>query len=529
MNRQELFKRLKGHEWTDVEFKEAQHDVPKSAYETVSAFANTHGGWLVFGVRQTDAGFEISGVGNVDKVQGDFLSALHADNKVSHDIAVTPRLIRVVDRTVLIFRIAENQRTRKPVYLDGDIRRTFLRKGGGDYKAQMQDIERMLRDATSDRWDSQPFEKVPLKDAFHPGSLKWYRDRFHQVNAGFDPKQSDRDFLYHWGFLLKDGKRYVPTRAAVMLFGSSLAVHQLIPRPTLDVQFLGYGTGETMPETRWIDRIVCEDNIIQAWEQLVTKYRFFMPKPFRDIDPVTLGRRDDPPGFRVFREAAINLLIHQDYGDHSRKAVIKFYRDGIEFWNPGDVFGDDTRLWEPGEKEVRNPAIAMAMRRVAMCEQAGTGLRMMRGAWQDLGHPSPTYKNDRAHKAFELFIPGLDKEVDMASDLVKAMFGKDGKTPVSATGVEAGVQSGAQSGAQSGGQSQMAMAVLRALESGAAGKASIAASLGKTGRTRYLNDLMKRLLNDNLVEYTMPNKPNSRLQRYRLTEQGIACLKASKV
>jgi len=73
------------------------------------------------------------------------------------------------------------------------------------------------------------------------------------------------------------------------------------------------------------------------------------------------------------------------------------------------------------------------------------------------------------------------------------------------------------------------MAVLRALESGAAGKASIAASLGKTGRTRYLNDLMKRLLNDNLVEYTMPNKPNSRLQRYRLTEQGIACLKASKV
>jgi hypothetical protein len=34
-----------------------------------------------------------------------------------------------------------------------------------------------------------------------------------------------------------------------------------------------------------------------------------MPKPFRDIDPVTLERRDTPPGFRVFREAAINLLI----------------------------------------------------------------------------------------------------------------------------------------------------------------------------------------------------------------------------
>jgi len=69
------------------------------------------------------------------------------------------------------------------------------------------------------------------------------------------------------------------------------------------------------------------------------------------------------------------------------------------------VFGDDSRLFEPGEKEVRNPAIAMAMRRIAMCEQAGIGMRMMREEWQKLGHPAPTYKNDRAWKAFDLFIP----------------------------------------------------------------------------------------------------------------------------
>ncbi len=90
-----------------------------------------------------------------------------------------------------------------------------------------------------------------------------------------------------------------------------------------------------------------------------------MPKPFREIDPVTLARRDAPAGIRVFREAAINLLIHQDYGDHSRKAVIKFFSDGVQFWNPGDVFGDDSRLWEPGEKEVRNPSIVTAWRRTS--------------------------------------------------------------------------------------------------------------------------------------------------------------------
>ena len=61
------------------------------------------------------------------------------------------------------------------MYLDGDIRRTFLRKGSGDYKAQMQDIERMLRDATADRWDSQPFERVDIEDAFNPMTWEWGR------------------------------------------------------------------------------------------------------------------------------------------------------------------------------------------------------------------------------------------------------------------------------------------------------------------------------------------------------------------
>ncbi|GHT36631.1 hypothetical protein FACS189427_08620 [Planctomycetales bacterium] len=87
-------------------------------------------------------------------------------------------------------------------------------------------------------------------------------------------------------------------------------------------------------KTRWLDRFVCEENIIQAWEQLLAKFLFFTPKPFRDIDPVTLARRDAPANFRVFREAAVNLLIHQDYGDHSRKAVIKLFRD---------VYSDVTR------------------------------------------------------------------------------------------------------------------------------------------------------------------------------------------
>jgi len=50
MTKDELLARLQSIEWSDIEFKEAAKDAPKNALSTVSAFANTAGGHLVFGV-----------------------------------------------------------------------------------------------------------------------------------------------------------------------------------------------------------------------------------------------------------------------------------------------------------------------------------------------------------------------------------------------------------------------------------------------------------------------------------------------
>jgi ATP-dependent DNA helicase RecG len=151
---------LRSGEWTGAEFKAAKSALPKSVFETASAFANTRGGWLVLGVTQDGERFEVSGIDEPDKVQNDFLSVLHAGQKFSHDVVVAEHRYEHDGKVVLAFYVAENPRTRKPVYLGGDIRRTFLRKGVGDYRAQPHEIERMLRDASADRWDGEPFTRV---------------------------------------------------------------------------------------------------------------------------------------------------------------------------------------------------------------------------------------------------------------------------------------------------------------------------------------------------------------------------------
>jgi len=56
MEREELLALLRGNEWDEFEAKEATNGVSKSSYTTVSAFANTKGGWLLFGVAEEKTG-----------------------------------------------------------------------------------------------------------------------------------------------------------------------------------------------------------------------------------------------------------------------------------------------------------------------------------------------------------------------------------------------------------------------------------------------------------------------------------------
>lgn len=50
MNMQELKQLIYKGEKADVECKKAENNVPKSAYESYSAFANTKGGYIILGV-----------------------------------------------------------------------------------------------------------------------------------------------------------------------------------------------------------------------------------------------------------------------------------------------------------------------------------------------------------------------------------------------------------------------------------------------------------------------------------------------
>ena len=404
MNLDELQERLKGFEWNDVEFKAAQTNVPKNAYETVSAFSNTAGGWLVFGVDEKDGGqFEIVGVIAVDKVQNEFLTTLRTREKFNRIIETTESHLSHEDKTLLIFYIPEVHRREKPVYLNGDIRKTYIRSGGGDMHCSEVEINRFLREASDERYDSGTVVLDPAT-CFEADSLRWYRSLFNARNPGRDPSIPDLEFLQDWGLVLDQEGRLLPTRASILLFGTQRALAQLLPRPVVDCQYIQARFQDELPEERWADRLVVENNLMQAWRSLVDFYTRHAEHPFQ-IDPATLQRQDLPPDYLVFREAAINLLIHQDYAEAGRTGLIRFFRDQTIFANPGDAFIPSDELLDPGDKELRNPKIANAFRRIGLSEAAGTGVTSIFRSWRQMGLVPPIINNDRSKKIFELTLP----------------------------------------------------------------------------------------------------------------------------
>jgi len=215
MNRQELFSKIHDIEWDDFEAKSARTDVPKNFWETVCSFANTGGGWILLGVAQHGKQFEIEGVDNPEKEEQDVINTLRGGEKFSTFLAFRAELHKIDGKHVLAFYIESSPN--KPVYFNGTLNNTFVRKGSSDQRATDSEIAAMLHDASFGWKSEETIKGTSFKD-INPASLASYRQQIRAFDESFLYNgEKDREFcektgimengLLTYGGLLMLGKR----------------------------------------------------------------------------------------------------------------------------------------------------------------------------------------------------------------------------------------------------------------------------------------------------------------------------------
>lgn len=225
-------------ESTSVEIKKCSDSLPRSVWETYSAFANTRGGVILLGItehkdRPLESRFEITGVSDPDKIETDFFNMLNNRQKVSRNILFDSdfRPVEIEGKTVIYISVPEADYHKKPIYInDNIVDGSYKRSHEGDRRLDKEGLAMMLRDSTDDI-DSQILEHYGLED-IDEETLRGYRQVFDTANPGHAYTNLDnKEFLYRMGGYDYDRHREIEglTIAGLMMFGKGTPIEKRSP------------------------------------------------------------------------------------------------------------------------------------------------------------------------------------------------------------------------------------------------------------------------------------------------------------
>lgn len=347
----------------NVEFKECGKTFPKEFWPTYSAFANTHGGWIILGIkehhdRQLPDKFEIVGIEDINKIREEFGSQLDNPEKVSRNLLTDDNVysLDVDGKQILIVNVPEADYRQKPIYLHKNkVSHSYKRTFEGDAHLTDDDLALMLRDAYTGDNDIKIMEHYDMRH-IDQDTLRKYRNAFNIRNTGHTFSDlDDKDFLIQMGGYMIDestGKEGM-TMAGILMFGKGLVVRNLFPNLRMDYLDL-----TNIPEgspVKWNERLTYdgrwENNLYNFITYVMNKITFGIPTPGIVSNTV---RDDDSNINRALRESVTNAVIHSDFKIDGILRIEK-RADAIELRNPGILKLSREKIYLGKHSRARNP------------------------------------------------------------------------------------------------------------------------------------------------------------------------------
>lgn len=371
-----------------IEAKKAIGGLPRSIWETYSAFANTLGGIILLGVEEwPDKTLHTVDLPDPDRLIKEFWDIVNNPNKTSVNLLSSKDVfVQEVDGNhIVVINVPRAERSYRPVYLDGNPLSTYRRNGEGDYKCTKEEYQAMVRDASVKTQDMLVLNEMDMS-VFNKESVRSYRQRMRLSRPGHVWEAlEDEDFLMKLGAvgIGSDGKKH-PTSAGLLMFGNEYDIVR-----EYNAYFLDYQE-QYDADTRWTDRIISSSgdwsgNVYDFYFRVYNKLTQDIKVPFKMEGGV---RVDDTSVHQALREALANCLVNADYYGRQGLVVIK-KRDAITMSNPGNFRIEIDTAKSGGVSDPRNGTMLKMFNLIDIGERAGSGIPNIFRVWREQGWTAP--------------------------------------------------------------------------------------------------------------------------------------------
>ena len=383
--------KLLQHESGMVEFKACSRGrTPEGIEKTISAFANTQGGYIVCGVQNDGTPI------NLDREELDKLQ-LSITSICSNSFNLPIQYKITIENQVLILKIDEMQPVDKPVFISrqGLNKGTYVRRASSSNRATEEDLKRFVIHAQGGA-ETRAFPGYHWDKYLDLAMVEKYQ------------KQLNLEYFSTEEFLHK--KQAVDHGGNVTLFGllafSKDHCLQEITKPTTNVVITRYShknkiNDQNLAETYSTSKEF-DGNAVRQFNQSL-QYLIENLSYESVVNPQS-GLREDKALIPelVLREVLANSIVHRDYSSYVSAIQVNIFTNRLEFTNLGISLVDIDRL-EFDPPATRNPLLTKLFVDFKIVEQQARGIRLIQQTLKDNNLESAKFKNLHSHFKVTLY------------------------------------------------------------------------------------------------------------------------------
>lgn len=503
----------KAVEWERLEFKAGWN--PQDVLHTICAFANDFhnlgGGYVVVGVAEQDGQPVLPPAGlqraRLNAIQKEILQLGHSAIQPHYHPIVVPEMVDGKHVLILWAPGGPTRPYKAKLGLGKDSKDWgyFIRKASNTVKAKGADETELLSLAATIPFDDRINQRATLDDLSRELMVTFLKE-VRSPLAGPAKKLPMADLGRQMNIVDGPKEALFPKNVGLLFFNPE--PDRFFPATQIDVVWFPEGAGGD----RFTEKTFRGPLARMTRESLdYIRRNYISETVIKHPDRAEATRVENFP-YAAIEEAVANAVYHRGY-DVREPVEIRISKDELVVLSyPGpdrSVRLEELRTGRALPRRYRNRRIGEFLKELDMTEGRATGIPKILHAMQANGSPPPIFDFDEDHTYFLCRLP-VHPQATMPEALVEELSRK-GPSPT-------------QSPTQSTDPVRRLLAVL---STGEMASSELREALKIKHRPTFRENYLHPALDAGFIEYTIPEKPNSRLQRYRLTEQGRSVLQGT--